>query len=53
MGDSMKNIYMPTKRGIEQYRKDIVDIVDKIEDERFLKRIYISLSEYAKEKGLD
>lgn len=51
MGD--KKDANASARGAAEYRKDIVDIVDKIGDERFLRRIYISLREYVTEKGLE
>lgn len=48
-----KNGVTPTLNAADRYRRDIVDIVGKIEDERFLKRVYISLREYARERGLE
>lgn len=53
MGEHKKNISAPIRETVKFYKKEIVDIVDKIENEQFLKRIYISLRDYAKENGLD
>lgn len=35
--------------GVKWYREKIGEMADKIDNEKFLKRIYISLSEYLKE----
>lgn len=32
------------------YKKMIVEMLEQIKDERFLRRIYISIQEYLKEK---
>lgn len=32
------------------YKKMIVEMLEQIKDEKFLKRIYISIQEYLKEK---
>lgn len=37
----------------ERYKELIKEMIEKIEDEKFLKRIYISIREYLKEKGLE
>lgn len=37
----------------EWYREKIVDMVEKIENQRFLKAIYISISDYLKENEPD
>lgn len=37
----------------EAYRKKIVEMVGQIENKRFLKAIYISVSEYLKENEPD
>lgn len=41
------------KKGIKWYREKIVDMVEKIENQRFLKAIYISMSDYLKENEPD
>lgn len=33
------------------YREKIIEMIGKIEDERFLKNIYISLSDYLKKQN--
>ena len=35
---------------VDSYRENIAEMVGQIEDERFLKAIYISISEYLKER---
>ncbi len=35
----------------EEYRKLITDMVNSINDEKFLRRIYISLRDYIKERN--
>lgn len=35
--------------GVKWYREKIVEMVEKIENQRFLKAIYISMSDYLKE----
>lgn len=42
---------MPNYNEKKHYKKEIVDILDKIEDERFLKRVYIILMNHAKKRG--
>lgn len=37
----------------ERYRKEIIKMVEKIENERFLKAIYVSMSDYLKENEPD
>lgn len=37
----------------EDYRREIADMIKRVEEKRFLKAIYISISEYLKEKGPD
>lgn len=37
----------------EWYRKKIIKMTDRIENERFLKAIYISMSDYLKENEPD
>lgn len=49
---SIENVGM-NLGSVEDYKKRIVWMVEKIEDERFLKAIYISLRDYAAEKGLN
>lgn len=39
--------------GVKWYREKIVEMVGQIENERFLKAIYISMSEYLKENEPD
>lgn len=39
--------------GVKWYREKIVDMVEKIENQRFLKAIYISMSDYLKENEPD
>lgn len=42
-----------TRRGVrsmDNYKKLIIEMVEKIHDEKFLKRIYISLREFLKEE---
>lgn len=36
---------------MDDYKKLIIDMVEKIDDEKFLIRIYISLREFLKEKN--
>lgn len=42
-----------TGGGVKWYREKIVDMVEKIENQRFLKAIYISMSDYLKENEPD
>lgn len=35
---------------VNNYKKEIVEMVEKINNQKFLKRIYISLKEYLKAK---
>lgn len=37
----------------EDYKQKIIELTNKIDDEKFLRRIFISLLEYVKEKELD
>ena len=37
----------------ENYKELIKEMIENIEDEKFLKRIYISIREYIKEKELE
>lgn len=39
--------------GVKWYREKIVEMVEKIENQRFLKAIYISMSDYLKENEPD
>lgn len=39
--------------GVEWYREKIIEMVEKIENQRFLKAIYISMSDYLKENEPD
>lgn len=39
--------------GVKWYREKIVKMVKKIENQRFLKAIYISISDYLKENEPD
>lgn len=39
--------------GVKWHREKIIEMAEKIENERFLKAIYISMSEYLKEKEPD
>lgn len=39
--------------GVKWYKKKIIDMLKHIEEERFLKAIYISMSDYLKEKEPD
>lgn len=45
-GETSGNLEMG---GVKWYRKKIVEMVDQIGEKRFLKAIYISMSEYLKE----
>lgn len=42
-----------TGGGVKWYREKIVEMVGQIENKRFLKAIYISVSEYLKENEPD
>lgn len=53
MVDDRKDYGLPECSMARHYIKEIVDIVDNIEDEVFLRRVYISLREYAKDKDLE
>ncbi len=44
---------MEKQEGVKWYREKIVEMIDNIENERFLKAIYISVSEYLKENEPD
>ncbi len=46
---SPKFIYEEPLGRIQQYRRKITDMVGQVEEERFLKAIYISVSEYLEE----
>lgn len=37
----------------ERYKELIKEMIEKVEDEKFLKRIYISIRDYLKEKELE
>jgi len=39
--------------GVKWYREKIIEMIEKIESQRFLKAIYISMSDYLKEKEPD
>lgn len=43
----------PSWGGVEWYRENIVEMVNYIENERFLKAIYISMSDYIEENEPD
>lgn len=49
----MEDIFMEKQEGVKWYREKIVEMIDNIENERFLKAIYISVSEYLKENEPD
>ncbi len=38
---------------IPDYKQMIIELIEKIDDEKFLRRIYISLKEYLKERKSD
>lgn len=38
---------------LEQCRREIIEMMNRIEDERFLKAIHISMSDYLKENEPD
>lgn len=39
--------------GVEWYKEKIIEMVGEIEEKRFLKAVYISMSDYLKEKEPD
>lgn len=47
MGDNKDNI----TPDVERYKKKIMDIVDNLEDEMFLRRIYIILRKHIEKRG--
>lgn len=53
----MKNQNQESKKsiggGVKWYREKIIEMVKKIENQRFLKAIYISMSDYLKENEPD
>lgn len=42
-----------SRGGVKWYREKIIEMVGQIENERFLKAIYISMSDYLKENEPD
>lgn len=53
MKDQEITRYEKSSGGVKWYREKIVEMVGQIENERFLKAIYISMSEYLKENEPD
>lgn len=50
---SQINVKKSSGGGVKWYREKIVEMVNHIENERFLKAIYISMSDYLKENEPD
>lgn len=53
MKNNNENTIKMESKEVKQCREKIVEMVEKIENQRFLKAIYISMSDYLKENEPD
>lgn len=51
MGENEKDFEVPERGTPEYYREEIVDIVNKVDDGQFLRRIYIILRNHKEKRG--